>query len=199
MRKQAHDAINKVNSTEATAQMHQELDRLGGKTHLIRPYPEPPHLCNARRSNRSPITHFHGAGGSGVAFEPPVQPDLIHPTIVQDMRAFDGDAEGGAPPLGQVQVAMDFPSDAFDPHLDFALFPDFDFGVGQPRLAQTPGVASAAGSTPGAGPGVGAGQTDVWMNGQGPPPPIPTGFELNGNGPPVLDATWQAFVEQLGF
>ena len=68
------------------------------------------------------------------------------------------------------------------------------------RFADDTKNASAAGSTPGAGPGVGAGQTDVWMNGQGsPPPPIPTGFELNGNGPPVLDATWQAFVEQLGF
>ena len=218
MRKQAHDAINKVNSTEATAQMHQELDRLGGKTHLICPYPEPPRLCNARRENRSPITHFHGADGSrGVAFEPPVQPDLIHPTIVQDMRAFDVDAAlaGVADPshLGQVDLTTDFPSAAFDPHhADFTLFPEFDFsglgvGVLSPGSAGSGASAVGMGATPGASSSGSGATPDVWMNGQGPPPPsqaavpsgLPAGFELNGNGPPVLDATWQAFVEQLGF
>ena len=225
MRKQAHDAINKVQATEDTLRMHDELDRLGGKTQLICPDPEqPPEArgCAARRRTAADAvgttdgaqTNGTGAHAHG-ACEPLVQPDMIHPTIVQDMRAFDVDAAlaGVADPshLGQVDLTTDFPSAAFDPHhADFTLFPEFDFsGLGVGVLS--PGSASSGASVVGMGATPGqssSGATpDVWMNGQGPPPHsqaavpsgLPAGFELNGNGPPVLDATWQAFVEQLGF
>lgn len=226
MRKQAHDAINKVTASEDTLRMHDELDRLGGKTHLISPHPTYDHdrPCAAERRKATALQNGHGGPNGNInVCEPLVQPDMIHPTIMQDMRAFDvapGAGSADAVDLGQIQFPVDFPSDAFDPaQADFALFPDFDFGVGGTAgygiVPPTPATVSSAGlgATPSTGNSSQGASPDVWMNGQGPAPGsvstpaaatpasngLPAGFELNGNGPPVLDATWQAFVEQLGF
>ena len=219
MRKQAHDAINKVTASEDTLRMHDELDRLGGKTHLISPHPKNDHdrPCAAQRRKATALQNGHGGPHGNVnSCEPLVLPDMIHPTIMQDMRAFDvpsGAGGASAMNLGQIQFPIDFPSDAFDPaQADFTLFPDFDFGVGGTTGYGIVPPTSVSATTTTGNSSQGA-SPDVWMNGQGPAPGpgptpaaatpasngLPAGFELNGNGPPVLDATWQAFVEQLGF
>ncbi|EJF67345.1 hypothetical protein DICSQDRAFT_151630 [Dichomitus squalens LYAD-421 SS1] len=234
LQKQAHDAVNKVHAAEDTARIHTELDRLGGKTHLICPTAERPKdpACDESYA-RLPETNGSGpartsAGAAAsrsaststagpqaptstvTALEPVVQPDMIHPTIMQDMRAFDLDGI----PMGGVQFNMDFPPTAFDPRqaVDFSAFPELDF---------TAGLAA---------PGVGVGVNGIGSSGSGPSPedmwalsgPVgmnvdgvdgvdrangandkaPSsigGMDLGANGPPVLDATWQALVEQLGF
>ncbi|KAI0778886.1 hypothetical protein BD413DRAFT_512633 [Trametes elegans] len=182
LRKQAHDAMNKAHAAEEAALIHSELDRLGGKTHLICPTEERPMPCGK-------YDHAARAAAELAACEATVQPDMIHPTIMQDLRAFDGvpidvdDASGRVPHFN-----LDFPSTAFPnpQQAEFPLFPDFDFA--------SPAGASTSSGTPssGAAPTPAAMTADPWahpMQAALDPPP----------GVPVLDATWQAFVEQLGF
>ncbi|KAI0370469.1 hypothetical protein BV20DRAFT_1052490 [Pilatotrama ljubarskyi] len=221
LRKQAHDAINKAHAAEDSARIHSELDRLGGKTHLICPTEERKwQKCEKSYSRtRRPGTADYSSPASTAA-ESPVQPDMIHPTIMQDLRAFDdfqpgsdwlqGDGSGGAGgggggggtgPSGVQQFNLDFPSTAFpDPlQAEFPLFPDFDFVGGASVGTPSSGAGSASGGGTGAvnGGGMAAaggagGGVDPWshpMQAALDPPP----------GVPVLDATWQAFVEQLGF
>ncbi|KAH9932118.1 uncharacterized protein BXZ73DRAFT_90043 [Epithele typhae] len=195
MRKQAHDAFNKVSASEESVRMDNELDRLGGKTHLICP----------NRSDGDDDDEFGGCGnseryrveterlrvmrqvaenakaarnaaastnGTAAPEAPLVQPDMIHPTIMQDMRAFDVSTLGADDlhGIGSAAFALDFGSDTFDPSTsDLSLFPDFDFGAG----ASTGGADGAAGGV-------------EWVRAE-------------RKRAPVLDATWQAFVEQLGF
>ncbi|PIL31283.1 transcription factor [Ganoderma sinense ZZ0214-1] len=256
LQKQAHDALNKMHAAEEIAGIRTELERLGGKTHFIRLSnpPEKPHCrdmedveCSdaappdsdghARSPPHAgpsaianPIPQASGAAGT---CEPPLQPDMIHPTIMEDMQRFDMDGFDGS---GDTGFIMDLPPKMFDPRqaVDFAAFPELDFSVG---LAM---------------PGVG-GPADVWMNGAGdlgmlqgvngvndnsvhvngangvhangangvngvngvhgvsgvdglggvnghggPSNPM-GGIDMSASGPPVLDATWQALVEQLGF
>ncbi|KAI0756451.1 hypothetical protein C8Q80DRAFT_1128643 [Daedaleopsis nitida] len=218
LRKQANDAVNKVHAAEDTARIHTELDRLGGKTYLICPTDERRMDCPDRP--HTPKT------GYGASYDPPVQPEMIHPALMQDMRAFEVNG------LGQDndQAGMfnlDFPSTgaAFDQaDMDFGSFPDFDVvAAAMASSVPTAGNSGTPVRSAGAGP-------DVWMNGNRHGAPTGDGLSgmhgvngvngangvnrvngvhstgSNGNmgagvssGPPVLDATWQAFVEQLGF
>ncbi|TFK85568.1 hypothetical protein K466DRAFT_587982 [Polyporus arcularius HHB13444] len=188
LHKQAHDAMNRMHAAEDTARIHSELDRLGGKTHLICPTEELSLDCVQ-------------AGQRARMCEPLVQPENIHPTIVQDMRAFDVETFD---PTTQVKLNLDLPSTIFDPaQMDFS-FPGFEFSppalsTGSASMGTPMGMSGGSlGSTPegwiepavngSAGPGGMNGHT----NGHVAIDPL-------GSGPPVLDATWQAFVEQLGF
>ena len=244
LQKQAHDALNKVHAAEEMAGIHTELERLGGKTHFIcmstaseKPCcrasddsqqcdplaahaPSPTQANTAPTTVANPILQTSGTGAG--AMEPPLQPDMIHRTIMEDMQRFDMEGFDGS---DGTQFNMDFPPTVFDPRqaVDFSAFPELDFSVG---LA-IPGV--------GVGVGVGVGSSgDVWMNGSaegmgmgmqgvngmnGVDGMHGTGTNgvngvnglggMNGHGasnpmggasgPPVLDATWQALVEQLGF
>ncbi|KAI0714759.1 hypothetical protein C8Q76DRAFT_618064 [Earliella scabrosa] len=212
LRKQAHDATNKVHAAEDTARIHTELDRLGGKTHLICPEEDREHVCCGRvppQPTPKPAATF-----SGNPFEPPVQPDMIHPTIMQDMRAFDVDALAGfgAPGsgAGMAEFNMDFPSTAFDPAqpMDFSTF-DLDFGA----FASGSGSGSTSSATPSVAGSINGVNGMNGVNGvngingmhglngvNGVPSPGVLGTGMGtAVSPPVLDATWQAFVEQLGF
>ncbi|KAJ7617219.1 fungal-specific transcription factor domain-containing protein [Roridomyces roridus] len=155
-----------------------DLDRLGGKTHLIHPL-----VTNSKMdtgspdsSNASPLRlpgmlsdSFPSGGGSGP----------MHPTIEQDMRSFE---------LGE-------PSQFYD---------TFQLGIGMPE--QYSGIGAGAG---GMGMGMGGGPSGGGSQGSifGPSPGafgfgVPGAFSTMGGGggtPPMLDATWQSFVEQLGF
>ncbi|KAI0354704.1 hypothetical protein OH77DRAFT_1425802 [Trametes cingulata] len=225
LRKQAHDAVNKAHAAEDSARIHSELDRLGGKTHLICPTEERQwYKCqrNYSRTRPAPSTDFTSptsapstSGAAGVASaDSPVQADLIHPTIMQDLRAFDdaapgtdvfptgGGANGGVAGAGPSGFNLDFPSTAFpDPlQAEFPLFPDFDFvggaSVATPSSGSGSGSGGASAGMNGGGLAVGAGATgpalDPWSHPMQAALDPPTGV-------PVLDATWQAFVEQLGF
>lgn len=148
-----------------------------------------------------------------------MQPEMIHPTIMQDMRAFDGgvpwdafngdDGAGGAVAAGASSLThfnLDFPSTAFPnpQQAEFPLFPDFDF-ASPAGTVNTPSSGSGGPGSVGAN-GVGTGSGS---GGMGAPPlahvsPDPWTHPMQAaldppSGVPVLDASWQAFVEQLGF
>ncbi|KAI0640171.1 fungal-specific transcription factor domain-containing protein [Trametes polyzona] len=233
LRKQAHDAMSQAHGSDESERIHSELDRYGGKTHLIRPTDERPVGCAAKRAPRSGPQV--GAVPSGPSNEPPVQPAMIHPTIIQDMRAFEGNtpwepydsveraALNGAGPsslaggssnglrgagagagagVGAADLThfnLDFPSTAFPnpQQADFPLFPDFDFAspTGTTGTAGTPSSGAGGPSSSVAG-GLGAPlagmSPDPWTH------PMQAALDP-APGVPVLDASWQAFVEQLGF
>lgn len=91
----------------------------------------------------------------------PVSPEAIHPTIMHDMRAFEGVLGTTADP----QFNLDLPSTSFtSTQMASDLFPEFTFN--DAILASSELHPSQAETV---------------------------------NGLPVLDATWQSFVEQLGF
>lgn len=91
----------------------------------------------------------------------PVSPEAIHPTIMHDMRAFEGVLGTTVDP----QFNLDLPSTSFtSTQMASDLFPEFTFN--DAILASSELHPSQAETV---------------------------------NGLPVLDATWQSFVEQLGF
>ncbi|KAI1790935.1 fungal-specific transcription factor domain-containing protein [Ganoderma leucocontextum] len=238
LQKQAHDALNKVHVAEEMVGIHTELERLGGKTHLICPTSEKTRGPEPEPIQRSDLAH-NGARVSGptttaassttianpilqasaASFEPPLQPDMIHPTIMEDMQRFDMEGFDGSDGM---QFNMDLPPTAFDPRqaVDLSAFPEFDFTVGLP--GSTPGVGRPADIWGMNGAGVsgmhgvgginvngvsGVDGMNITMNGgnglgsvhaNGRPNPM-GGMDMGATGPPVLDATWQALVEQLGF
>ncbi|PCH34306.1 hypothetical protein WOLCODRAFT_95215 [Wolfiporia cocos MD-104 SS10] len=181
LQRQAHEMMK----APRTEELYDELDRLGGRTHLIAATYEPPTSC-ARGSNRD-------ASASQTAPQPvsvppirtpalnnadpslsvpvtggiPVSADIIHPTIMQDLRALEG-------PESTIDYSqMDFGTFIFD------MPPDSPLAQPQPQSQRQPDI--------------GAGQDflDEMFGAQAFPTPEQT--------PPVLDATWQSFVEQLGF
>ncbi|GBE77611.1 hypothetical protein SCP_0104910 [Sparassis crispa] len=166
--RQGHETMSKSQSQKAPGMTANELDRLGGKTHLI--------SSNSDIAQQCPYAQPRRMDPFIVPVPAPVPAEFIHPTIMQDLRSFDGLNPSG-------YVGME-PSPFY-----------FDL---------LPGPSGA-----GAGAGVGAGgfasssveiTPEVFdqffaQNGFAAPVVEPEQFA----GPPVLDSTWQSFVEQLGF
>lgn len=123
-----------------------ELDRLGGKTQLISSVSTPSSSISTPPS-ANPAT-------------PAMVSEFIHPTIMQDLRAFDG-----------VDATFDFEQ------FDFDLPADLQSQAGQVSREMVDELFRA--------------QPAFGNYPEADPVPQP--------GPPVLDATWQTFVEQLGF
>ncbi|KAJ6520565.1 fungal-specific transcription factor domain-containing protein [Mycena sanguinolenta] len=148
-----------------------DLDRLGGKTHLVsQDFPSPrtangDHATLTTTPPTPPALYPRSALLSDIAA---TSSETMHPTIAQDMRSFD---------LGEPsQFYGTFP----DPEADMAgiqFTGDSIFSSVQPSGGYGYHSASPTGAF---GATVGAG----------------AGF---ASGPPMLDATWQNFVEQLGF
>lgn len=145
LRKRAHEVIDHHQS-QGTTLTPTELDRLGGKTHLISAFPQDP-VHGSTTGSSSGSSSGSTPNSSTMASMPTPGDDIhMHPTIVEDMRAF------GASALND----FEFPHE-----LDFTAISDY---------------------------GSAAQPTQMF------------GFATNPNTQaPVLDATWQSFVEQLGF
>jgi len=145
LRRQGHETISNPQIPAELQVIDNELDRLGGKTGLVSSTMEPPTSClrSASRSNIAAATAM-------------IPMDIIHPTIMQDLRVFEGTNSG----------------------TDFSQF-NFDLPSGLPTQTQySPGP-------------------DIFEELFGPQVfPIEADHPI---GPPMLDATWQNFVEQLGF
>lgn len=158
LRTKGREALDQSQSSDPTALTPAELDRLGGKTHLISE-----ELCT---SMSSPSTSSNLSLPSDGGPEP-MNMDNLHPRIVQDMKAFDifdmstynSQTRGG-------EFLFDLPSDAQAmagvQYQDSSIYGDVFSMMTETR------------------------QPTFLTNGFSP-------------GPPVLDATWQSFVEQLGF
>jgi hypothetical protein len=155
LRRKAHEAVDQTQSQDTAALSPAELDRLGGRTHLISQLASTP------------------ASTPQTAFTPPapqeapalnITTENMHPTIAQDMRNLD---------VGSlVYNLFDLPTDSLPPDDQM---PDIQFADNM--FNQQPMGAFSMGQ-------------------QGSPQTPGMGF---GAGAPILDATWQSFVEQLGF
>lgn len=178
-----------------------ELDRLGGKTRLISTSHEPGrsyHFGTAcvPSPGSSSTTSSSSAGNACM----PVHPDMIHPTIRQDLRVFEGaDVAAWIGPTSSSSSSMEFNFEMFNPQpaaMQPQQQPQQPAQQGQPIPVQqtAPAVPSHI-SVPSQLPGPGPDIFDDLFGAQAFPPE-----SEQPAGPPVqLDATWQSFIEQLGF
>lgn len=162
MQPSVHNLRNKARGI-AAGHTHDELDRLGGKTHLIasdtNPYTE-----------QSPVADKPSQANEAIQYA-----EDMHPRILRDLQMFDD---------------FDFSSFGLDPTVPqstvrsnlFDFSTPMSFESGQEAM---PDLQFNSGSNNDFYSGQTAG-THVYP-------------ELFPPGPPVVDTTWQSFVEQLGF
>lgn len=210
LRRQAHEALSKAESADRTNPAATELDRLGGKTHLISPgsvgtpcssVPSPSSSASSPSNTLNtpstvatpPYDMFAGTNGCA-----PVPSDQIHPTIISDMRTFEGFASGEAngTPLGlpegfnKYDLSRPFPlPKEAQPIPEFSGFQDIpSYFIDDFFSSGTTATSAAAATT--ALPSFMTPNMGMDLGVMPPPGNVPV---------PVLDATWQSFVEQLGF
>ncbi|PSR72057.1 hypothetical protein PHLCEN_2v12087 [Hermanssonia centrifuga] len=205
LRRQAHDAANNAQSADRSHPLSTELDRLGGKTHLISSghsgmvsVPSP-----ASSNTSSTQSNCIGTPGPSTAATPPfditancspIPPDQIHPTIISDMRSFeefsmtgpDGDQIMSIPTSFNFDLAQAFPlpQERQQPP-DYATLEEIQRFFGDDFFGATATAASAS-----------AAVLPPYMLA---PPNMEPELNMLPVNVPVLDATWQSFVEQLGF
>ena len=201
-----------------------ELDRLGGKTHLLsegapRPSPPPDRIrsfCGLPPRNSDAPSPPDALSSSTVpsAFGP-IQllsgvEENLHPIILSDLQTFEGFSNSAAT-AGASSMRAPLEDFTFDLGQPFPLPIEAQY---QPTYRTFQEVSSYFGTeylgAP-VGPSTGANLSAQSMQPPQQPhplqsspfaPPLGTpdvpysGIPLN---PPVLDATWQSFVEQLGF
>ncbi|KAI0732426.1 fungal-specific transcription factor domain-containing protein [Fomitopsis betulina] len=178
LRRQGYEVLHKPRGPgESTMNgvIDPELDRLGGRTRLISTSHEPGRSYQLGTGcDMTPGGGGSCAGSTCLA----VDPDMIHPTIRQDLRVFEGaDASSW---LGTASSDTAFNFDMLhQPEQDQAM------AIASTDLAQIPVPLQ-----PRPGP-------DIYdlFGAQAFPPE-----SEQPAGPPIqLDATWQSFIEQLGF
>ncbi|KAF5384815.1 hypothetical protein D9615_000960 [Tricholomella constricta] len=166
LHRKAHDVMDNgaTHGTVSCPPSDAELDRLGGKTHLLAEVGAPDSGAGGPSASVA-LTNVATGPGSGYYFSD-AQVDNMHPTLAQDMRSFDG----GAPTFNHF---FDSPAAPYLPSM-----PDLN-------AAHDTNFYLSAEYQP------------YHHHHQPPPPPPPQApFEQAA---PILDATWQSFVEQLGF
>ncbi|KAF9495618.1 hypothetical protein BDN71DRAFT_1416721 [Pleurotus eryngii] len=199
----AHEAVNRTDPSAPISTMTpDELDRIGGKTHL---------LSTATATTATATTSSSGPSRcSSATLTDVCSMDHLfaginmHPTIAQDLRNLDI----GAPLFNRM---MDLPPN-FLVSASSPMDAELTHSVGQPQ--PMPGVefldffragmcgpftnanANAFGGGSGSLPGVSG--MDV-PSGYPTAPPYPLGTPPNTPVPPTLDAAWQSLVEHLGF
>ena len=212
LRKQAHEAKDRTDSMEGigATPASAELDRIGGKTHLISASPVTPGTCpvsSPSSSNSASSPSQTMSTPSSVSTPPyemistpistPIPHEQIHPTIVSDMRTFEGFTSLGLGTTPAVQLgaftfdinqAFPLPLEA-QPPPDSATFQDVSTFLGEDFFV--PGATATS---------VSAATTALpHFMAQPMQPDMSTAVPGTVSQIPVLDATWQSFVEQLGF
>lgn len=203
MQSQAHDAINKVDVHDKTHPAAKELDRIGGKTHLISTQStQSPSASSPEGSSpaSTPSSTYTGTTYSVTSsFYDPVSNATsnsteIHPVLINDMRTFEGFGNPStmtdsfnAMPLDfdfDLSQAFPLPTDTRQPpdfqHMqDFSVFAGTDFFAGGTANMMPP--------------------ADTVMLAEPSFDEIPNSMGGMNVPVPELHATWQSFVEQLGF
>lgn len=171
-----HEAANQSQSSNLTTFTPAELDRLGGKTHLIAKGPCP---SSPSFSSPSPDSSTGICTPSYVHMRREIDPttmDNLHPRIIQDMKAFDVEFSNYSLQAQSREFLFDSPPEPLASYPQ--AMPDIQYQdariYGGDLVYHQP-VSGYLHNTH---------------------RPAPYGFSP---GPPVLDATWQSFVEQLGF
>jgi hypothetical protein len=152
---------------------------MNGKTHLISEEACPSPHSHSSSSQPSPPSDSSSGGTRATPFVfdgEIMSMDNIHPRIVQDMKAFDGfDMSSFNHQTTIDEFLFDFPP---EPTAFPQVMPDIQY--------QDASIYGGDLFNP-----LPTGGTQQMIL-----PPTTTGFSP---GPAVLDATWQSFVEQLGF
>ncbi|GLB43693.1 putative fungal specific transcription factor [Lyophyllum shimeji] len=162
LHKKAYDVIEHVAPPDAASPppSDTELDRWGGKTHLLAEVGAPDAATSgtseAMTLTVGPDNHFSAANVNH-----------MHPTLAQDMRSFDV----GAPAFNIVDNLFDYPASTTPPVV--------------PQQPPIPDLSAADASF----------FSTSAFHTYHPQPPTAS-FEQAA---PILDSTWQSFVEQLGF
>lgn len=212
MQRQAHDAMSKLNAHDKTHPGFTELDRIGGKTQLIASTavvsaPSP----SSSSSASTPDSSYTGTGttstssvGSSMYDLPSNDPGNvngagIHPILVNDMRTFGGFPTNSAGTAAAVPMDFDFDlSQAFPlplPTGDFAQSTEF-------QTQNTPDMSGFVGFDFFGGTAGDVNTMPANNNVMLQDPSfddIPNSMGGMSVPVPELHATWQSFVEQLGF
>ena len=185
LRRQAHEAAEKAECLDKSHPGFTELERIGGKTHLISKAGDSPSPSACSKAPPSIASIDTPASATASTSMSPVPVDSIHPTIMHDMRTFEG--------VGDFQSVFQPPITGT---LDITqVFGDHQMQQQSPQPIPT--VQPPFESFP-----------DVYLSSEEmfSVPPPPSTFNTDGTTtdimnvpPPVLDATWQSFIEQLGF
>ncbi|KAJ8462374.1 hypothetical protein ONZ45_g17961 [Pleurotus djamor] len=192
LRNKAYATVNRTNLHESSSSSltPDELDRLGGKTHLIIPPMTKPSPPSSFSAIPSPVTLtennmdllFDGAN--------------LHPTIAHDLRTLDS----GETPHNQMMdyppggVSTGLPGLSGDGELGSQSMQDVQFldslfGVAGPGIGWNNSLLSS-----GVMPSGGVGYHNGYSNLQGSYSPPTFGGQM-----PASDAVWQNLVEHLGF
>ncbi|KAH8099453.1 fungal-specific transcription factor domain-containing protein [Cristinia sonorae] len=186
LRRQAHEAADKAESLDRSHPGFTELERIGGKTHLISTNGRvaPRGSPNGSSNSSSPVACADTPSSCAGSISP-IPVDAIHPTIMQDMRTFEG--------VGDFQSV-------FTPPLTGTLDIPHVFGGDHPMQQQpSPQTNPTPPSTFEAFPDMYLSNPDLFSVPAPPPSTYTDGTSPMNVHPPVLDATWQSFIEQLGF
>jgi len=177
--RKAHETIDIGLSTQmATTLTLAELDRLSGKTSLL--CDSTSEAATLQSSDRLATTRRYRDHLWSGAEEHGHNQQNFHPVIAHDMMLFDIDNFGMDHRLS--------PGDIFD-------YPSSSLPPDSPDLPETPSNAGAF-SGPDFFNSQPFGNLQQIAGYQSPGACFGFGF---GYGPTVLDASWQSFVEQLGF
>ncbi|CAL1694716.1 unnamed protein product [Somion occarium] len=194
LRRQAHEAMEKAESQDKSNPAFNELNQFGGKTHVLTAEYDV-HFNDVRTSANgsisAPVLDVNATIGT-------ISADAIHPTIVQDLRSFDGMNLDFPSLLGTMALGLPQSLDQQQPQQQQQQLPP------QPQEMQPQNVQFNH--------SVFDGQyvrsfPDVYLGEDLFSAATPSSFSTAGTSPdaanmgppPVLDATWQSFVEQLGF
>jgi hypothetical protein len=177
LRLKGHEAMNRGQTSDPTL-TPADLDHMNGKTHLISEESCPsPHAHSISSQSTPPSDSSSGGTSTSFVFDGELMNmDNIHPRIVQDMKAFDGFDMSSYPHQTHIgEFMFDLPPEsAAVPQV----IPDIQYQdtsiYGGDLFSQLPISGSH----------------------QVRPPPA---MIRPAHEPPILDATWQSFVEQLGF
>ncbi|KAG9222051.1 hypothetical protein CCMSSC00406_0008036 [Pleurotus cornucopiae] len=200
LRHKAHEAVNRTDPSAPISSMTPaELDRIGGKTHLL----STATAATATISSSGPSRCSSATLTDVCSMDHLFAGINMHPTIAQDLRNLDI----GAPLFNRMTdlppnflVSASSPMDAEltqsvgqpQPMPDVEFLDFFRGGIGGPSTnANANAFGGGSGSLPGV-PGMNV------LSGYPIAPSYPPGSP-NTPVPPTLDAAWQSLVEHLGF
>jgi len=171
LRLKGHEAIHRGQTSDPTL-TPADLDHMNGKTHLISEERCPSPHAHSTSSQSSPTSDSSSGGTSNASFVfdgELMNMDNIHPRIIQDMKAFDG-----------------FDLSSYHHQAQTSEF-IFDLPPESATLSQVM-------------PDIQYQDTSIYGSDLFSQLPASGSHQAKpAHEPPFLDATWQSFVEQLGF
>ena len=208
MQRQAHDAISKSNAHDKTHPGFTELDRIGGKTQLIASTtvcaPSPSSSSTASTPDSTYTSTGTTSSMSASLYDQPsdgtstINGADMHPIIVNDMRTFEGFAGNSAGSTAPIPMEFDFDlSQAFPLPISGDNTPPSGFPS---QFQDMSGYLGVDFFSPGGATNVNTMPVNNNVIIQDPSfDDIPNSMGGLNVPVPELHATWQSFVEQLGF